>query len=265
MKILVPIDFSNYSINAFTYALGLANDIDAEITLFHAAHNKLPNNLNSMITVDDILLNESNTELNNLSLNNRTNTKVTILSKLGLANDLIADLCKKQDFDLIIMGTKGASAISKIIFGSITSSLIQKAKTPILAIPLDAKYESIKNIVVALDLKENYLKKLKLVSQIAIKRNAEVSVLNVKKQQQSNIDDNVIVSIEKSFNKVNHSYSFIDNNNIIETISNFTKHNKTDLLAVINKKYSFIDLLFHKSISETLAMNIGMPLLIIKE
>ena len=32
MKILVPIDFSDYSINAFNYALALAKEVDADVT-----------------------------------------------------------------------------------------------------------------------------------------------------------------------------------------------------------------------------------------
>lgn len=264
MKILVPIDFSDYSVNAFQYALALAKDIDAEITLFHAAHNKLADNLNSMITVDDILLKESNTALTEIYTNNKNNIKVTTLSKIGLANDLIIDLCKSNDFDLIVMGSKGATGISKVVFGSVTSSLIQKSKTPILAIPLSAKYDSIKSITIALDLKENYFENLSLVSQIATKRNAEVDVLNVKNQEVKSSNESAILSIEKSFNKVKHSYNFIENNNTIVTIKDFTQRNKTDLLAVISKKHSFIERLFHKSISENLAINITIPLLIIK-
>lgn len=265
MKILVPIDFSDFSINAFNYAVDLAKDFSGEVVLFHAAHNKITSDLNSMISVDDILLKEANDQLVNLiKTKENTGVKITYFSKIGLANDLIVSFCKELKVDLIVMGTKGATGINKMLFGSVTSSLIRKCKIPLLAIPINASYNSIKNITLALDLK-NEIKSIDLIAQIASLRNAEVNILNIKKEHsKGELEDKTIVFIEEKLGKTKHSYNFIENNNIIEGIENFISKSKTNLLAVISKKHNFIERLFHKSVSEALAIDISSPLLIIK-
>jgi len=44
-KILVPIDFSDYSVNACRYAVGLAERLNAEIKLLHVYYNPIINSM----------------------------------------------------------------------------------------------------------------------------------------------------------------------------------------------------------------------------
>jgi nucleotide-binding universal stress UspA family protein len=266
MKILVPIDFSDYSINAFEYAIEMAKDFKAEIILFHGSHNIQVVDVNVMITIDDLLLKESNDKLNALIKSKESsNINISAISKVGLANDLIYEISKENNIDLIIMGTKGATGLQKIFLGSITSSVIRKSKTSVLAIPSKTKYESLKNISIALDLKDNYTESISFAKQIALKRQAGIDILHIKKSKdKEEIKDESILSLEEKLDNINHSYVFLENNKTTNAILAHIKQQSTDLLVVISKTHSFMERLFNKSVSESIAMNASIPLLVMR-
>lgn len=266
MKILVPVDFSDFSINAFQYAIGTARDLQAEIVLFHASHNIKVVDVNVMISIDDLLLKESNDKLNDLIKSQDTqDVSVSYISKIGLVNDLITEVSKKENIDFIVMGTKGASGLEEVFLGSVTSSLIRKSNVPILAIPGDAKYESLKNITIALDFKDTYANNLSLVKQLAVKKDGEIDILHIKNTNgNADIKDDSILSLEEKLDPIKHSYVFLEKSKTTSAILEYIKQNNPDLLIVISKAHSLFERLFHKSVSETLAMNISIPLLIMK-
>ncbi len=69
--------------------------------------------------------------------------------------DLVVDealsLIADYKIDIVVMGTHGASGITELILGSNTASVIEKAPVPVLAIPANAVYTGINNVVYAYD------------------------------------------------------------------------------------------------------------------
>ncbi len=104
--------------------------------------------------------------------------------------DLITTLKKiiaVQQPDLIVMGTKGASGLKKILIGSNTVNVISKTKVPVLVIPEVARFENFlkkgkSRIVLATDLdlleNENALDILKEIALLIIE--PKIRVLSVR-------------------------------------------------------------------------------------
>ena len=64
------------------------------------------------------------------------NTSVKIVDDRGIqpAHD-IADAVREAGADLIVMGTRGHSAISGLLLGSVTQRMLHVAPCPVLAVP----------------------------------------------------------------------------------------------------------------------------------
>ena len=59
-----------------------------------------------------------------------------VAGRSGLAAHAIADAAKKDGADLIVVGTRGHTAIGGLLLGSVTQRLLQVAPCPVLAVPV---------------------------------------------------------------------------------------------------------------------------------
>ena len=62
--------------------------------------------------------------------------------------------------DLIVMGTKGASGLKEVLFGSNTVHVIKNAKCPVLAVPSEFVFESPREILFPSDYEVSFNEKL---------------------------------------------------------------------------------------------------------
>jgi nucleotide-binding universal stress UspA family protein len=58
-----------------------------------------------------------------------------VAGRAGIAAHAIADAAKNDDADLIVVGTRGHTAIGGLLLGSVTQRLLQVAPCPVLAVP----------------------------------------------------------------------------------------------------------------------------------
>jgi nucleotide-binding universal stress UspA family protein len=170
-RILMPVDFSDYSLNACRYAIGLASKLKAEVKLFHAYFKpvmEMPTyegahmyqvNFDKYFEEIEIKakrqLHELVHELESyIQKKNLGNIKVSATSANGFAEDAIAEIAEKYKPGIVIMGTHGIGEQTQGIFGSVTSRLIDRLTVPLLTIPAAATYQGIgkiKNILYATD------------------------------------------------------------------------------------------------------------------
>ncbi len=109
MKILVPCDFSKISNNAALYAAKFANQINAEIILFHVTwvEEKI-SDPNFPVKSRDCaaLAYELKSAVEGVKISFKVDAGFPIES-------LIEDYAVNNKIDLIVMGTKGASGLKK--------------------------------------------------------------------------------------------------------------------------------------------------------
>ena len=170
-RILVPVDFSDYSANACRYALGLAAKFKAEVKLFHAFFKpvmEMPTyegahmyqvNFDKYFEEIEIRAKRQLHELvHELQLymkkKNIKGVNLTVTTANGFAEDTIIEMHEKYKPGIVIMGTHGIGEQTEGIFGSVTSRLIDKLQVPLLTIPAAATYQGIakiRNILYATD------------------------------------------------------------------------------------------------------------------
>ena len=266
--ILVPTDFSKSANNATDYAVKLAEEFNMNLLLLHIFHVPIvppldiPVNIN---TIEDIQK-EKEDALKSKATAIKNNHKITVnyLAKMSFAVDGILD----EKADLIVMGMQGATHLSDVLMGSITTSVLRESKIPVFVIPEKSKYKKPIKIVFACDFEyQKNTEASDTLKGFAEKFDAKIAVLSVTESKQLETVEEVraVKKLEKSLMGLEHEYFFHSNENIVEEINELVTDQKADMVAIIPHKRSIIENLFHKSISKKLAFNTQVPLFVIPD
>lgn len=140
-RILCPVDFSEGSLAALTYALSIAQEADARLTVMHAI--EIPPELSEdpvspSFDIDAIHAAARAARLQRLrelvpaSARAYCTVETTVCE--GAAYDHILKVAVEQHSDLIVMGVQGRGAINLLVFGSNTVRVTRAATCPVLAV-----------------------------------------------------------------------------------------------------------------------------------
>lgn len=154
-RILYATDLSENSVYAFGYAVDLANQYDAEITLLHVIDKTMQNSqmwLDAYIDFEQVegslqkRIADTTEEIKNrlkvfldkkVANNSESADKVVAIEIChGFPADEI--LQKADDFhcDVIVMGTHGKGIVSRAFFGSVAKRVLRRVRKPVFIIPL---------------------------------------------------------------------------------------------------------------------------------
>ena len=128
-RILYCTDFSHNSEQARGYAISIAAEYNAELTLLHVAE-EAPD-----LTRAETTIAESTQGLDKLiSETERKNLKVRSAVRFGKPYEEIVRYATEANTSLIIMTARGGDAVDRAVFGSTTYRVIQLGPCPVLAI-----------------------------------------------------------------------------------------------------------------------------------
>jgi SulP family sulfate permease len=133
-KVLAPVDFSLHSADSLSIATGIAQQAGlAECTALHVYYDP------SVHRFDDhhsVSRGQEAVALENFIQSTRT-YGVNIVGLLEEGSNVartILRIATEQNFDLIVLNTRGRSRAASILLGSETSQVIMEANVPVLAI-----------------------------------------------------------------------------------------------------------------------------------
>ncbi|MEO8852615.1 MAG: universal stress protein, partial [Ginsengibacter sp.] len=188
-NIVVPVDFSDASYNAANYAAMLSNIFNSNIILVHAYMNPA--------AIDEIpshLLNQPGKELREVKedqvneyveiLRKKYTTRIEGIVREGAATPEILDVSNNKNASLIVIGMKGKGK-SNSVFGSNTTLVMRRSSVPVLVIPEKVEFKNVEVITLASDFDvETELSNYSLLKKIALKNNAFIQILNVRKGEE---------------------------------------------------------------------------------
>lgn len=272
-KILFPTDFSEVSNNAFIYALKLAESINAEIVTMHTYQLPEANYVNVaeyLYEVYDV------TELSNFENykdeipvlrkiaeeNNLGHIKMSHVLILGSVVPEIKKITENENFDFVVMGTKGATSLKETFFGTITTKVMNDVKTVVLAIPEHCKYEPIDKVLYITEYKPEESASFLKAMDFAKVFQANIECLRVETSHKE-VKNNYIndwSEINKNKEIIFHS---IKGDDVEGIILNFIDVHKINLIAMHVQHRNFFEKLFEISLSKKLAFHINVPILAI--
>ena len=266
--ILVPTDFSKSAKNATDYAIKLAKEFNMDLLLLHLYHVPITPPFDIPVPIDtteDIQKKKEDTLKNEATaLQNKNKINVNYSVKMNFAVGGI--LNEKADF--IVMGMQGATHLSNVLMGSITTSVLRESKIPVFVIPEKSKYKTPKKIVFACDFEyQKNTNAYDTLKGFAEKFDSKIAILNITKNKELETAEQTLAGkkLERSLIDIEHDYFFHNNENLIEEINEFVTDQKADIVAVIPHKYNIFENLFHKSISKKLAFYTHVPLFVIPD
>lgn len=264
-KILVPIDFSTTADNAVNYAIALAKVMGSEIVLLHTY--QVMNTTGMFISVESYIKGDVAKQMLKVAKKIEAELGASRVSTKIIKGDFVSvvvDIFNKQDFDLLLMGTEGANSVFETISGTYTSEVINKTKKAVLAIPDEATYKPLQNIVFAVDQKR--IQGPEVVAPLVSLAKAYDALIRIYHVEADDEDKGIDFTIEASLENVQHAFHYeMDADAISKHIEEFVEDYKPELLCMIRRKRPFVEQIFHKSATRREVLYSVIPLLILFE
>lgn len=270
-KILCPTDFSAVADNAIAYAAKLSQQVGAELTLFNVQSlldmTTMEVVRGKAMTIQGVMdrLEKECTEVARVfKISCYPEVEPSISSMIGLIET------RARDFDLIVMGSDGASDYYEKTFGSYTYNVIRSSNTPLLIIPPGCGFQAITLVVYAFDyLKDNDLPVKQLLPFINNVK-AELAVLDVVKEPHSYEVEEKIKGVQKMLkdsnrDKVTIMFDTIYSDEVADSINSYALRNEADVLALCSHHQSLIQRLFNKSVIKQVAEIASYPVFVFHE
>jgi nucleotide-binding universal stress UspA family protein len=137
--VLVPIDFSATADQALAYAIALAQQLQARLTLLHVL-DLTPVTMEDMTAgMTATLLDDLETDAQHLLQASRERVQRAGLQGenllvQGTPTQTIVDTAGEQGVDLIIMGTHGRTGLAHVLLGSVAEHVVRQGPCPVLVV-----------------------------------------------------------------------------------------------------------------------------------
>jgi nucleotide-binding universal stress UspA family protein len=271
-KILIPTDFSKNAEYALKVAAQIAKKNNGEIILLHML--ELPNQGSDAVvsgkSIPEIMF-FKNAAMNKLEdlmdADYLKGIPVSEIIQFELAFDGILNISKKNDVDLIVMGSHGASGFKEMFIGSNAEKVVRNSEIPVLIIKEENDNFEVNDFVFASDFSEEIKKPFEKVVAVAEKFGAKLHVVTINTPSNfkptavsESITHNFLANF-KSDAIVTHIYN---DTSIEGGVLNFANSINADLIGMSTHGRKGLSHFLNGSISEDLVNHSVRPVITFK-
>lgn len=285
-KILIPVDFSEYSMKACKIGINYAHSIQAEVMLMHAYFTPyfpsaipMGDTITYQISDEDsiqYIVKRVKTDMGNICAQINRQMEAGELPHLrydfvlreGLPEEEILSYSKEYHASLIIMGTRGSSQKDLDLIGSVTGEVIDANKVPVLAIPENIHYKDlsgVKNIAFATSFNQRDLVAFDRFMELFKNTEAEIHIFNVSTTE-NEWNEIQLTGISEYFKRQypgkSISHTVLDDGDLLTAIENFVRAKNIDLIALSIRRRNVLARIFNPSIARRMLFCSDTPLLI---
>lgn len=271
-KILVPTDFSEHAGYALKVAAQIARKNGGEIFLLHML--ELPHqgsdavgsghDLPEIMLFKNAAINRLEDLMDDPSL---ADLKVSEIIQFELAFDGIMNISKKNDVDLIVMGSHGASGFKEMFIGSNAEKVVRNSDIPVLIIKKEAGSFEVNKFVFASDFADEIKKPFAKVVEFANKFDAELHLVMINTPSSfkpTHVAQEIISGFVSNFSINKFSTHIYNDVNVESGVLNFTNHINADLIGMSTHGRKGLSHFFNGSISEDLVNHALKPVVTFK-
>lgn len=264
--IIVAADFSKASLNAASYAAELAVAAKKDLLLLHIVVVQVAFSEASLNLNIDELNSDAQQELDQLKDELRRKTKgqicINTLIRTGTFFNELKTACDNIHPYLVVMGSQGTTATERFVFGGHTVYAMKHLPWSLITVPLCAATADIKNVGLACDFDHTDKLAAEALVKFSADFQAKLHVLHVKNktsnQQQVQQEHTLL---EQRLKDANPDYHFVENDNVDNAIIEFASKQNLDLLVVLPKKHSILEMLTQKSHTRELVLKSQVPVM----
>ncbi len=276
IKILLPTDFSENSVNAIHYALNLFKNDECTFYLLNvyrvpylSSSDVAYINTGALMNLEEELKKNSEGNLKKLTenLSSKANSKHSFefITDYNFLTDAVKNCIKDKNIDLIVMGTKGATGAKEIFMGSNTGDIIMKVDQNVLVVPENVVYKEPREITFPTDYEIGYKPEdLSYLLSIAQKHKAAIRVLHIQHEPLTKKQLAHKKILEALLKDIDHSFHTLTGVQFENAVNLFTQsRGNVDMIAVIARHYGFFQRLFFRPKVEELSFHTRIPLLVL--
>jgi nucleotide-binding universal stress UspA family protein len=262
--IIAQIDFSEASINAHSFAAEVAKRSSAHLLVVHFSE-ETKEEADLKTKLEDIVF--------KFKKSFGTGSNCESFMVRGTLISTLKEMTETYRPSLVVMGTKGASGLKRILIGSNTVNFIAKTKVPVLVIPEVARFENFlrkgrNRVILATDLSDlkngSALDILKEIALLIIE--PKIRVLNVRPKDThldhvTRMERNALLSVFQP--EIESEPVTVFSSNIMSGINFYLNKNEdTGLVAMIARDSGH---LIQKHYTQEMASHTQFPLLVLHD
>lgn len=147
-KILIPTDFSSFSLAALEYVASLAVLYDARIYLLHVVPEDVlvapyPNvDLNSETIFRDTTEKAQEQMQHFVSDHFKHLHNINQVMRCGEPSNEIVKFVKEEGIDLIVMATHGRTGLAHMLMGSVAEKVVRRSTVPVLTVKPESMWNN---------------------------------------------------------------------------------------------------------------------------
>jgi len=262
-KILVPVDFSDTSSNALSYAIQLFGPSSLQITVLNVYGNRSTALL--MKNIDGVLEKDARRRMDELLESFKKEYPEVVFTSKIIKQQAVPAITAMGDsgaYDYIVMGTKGASGLKEVFMGSVAGGVVSKTKSPVIVVPGGHSFRPIKKIVFAVS--NNPFSDASVIEplrRIAGMQESEIKVLHIADKKTPQIEKalEAMVDLNPSVD-----YAF-GTGKTSKDLNEYLMKDFSGMVCLIRSKKGFMDRLLNESVTLKQTFNSPVPLLILHD
>jgi nucleotide-binding universal stress UspA family protein len=251
-QIIVPLDFSEESMNALEMALLISERNKADIQMVNVIDKKHfeEEQRVARAKLNDIVLKYENRL--------GSGVKLSFIVKRGMICEKIVNQADSFDESVIMVSSHGSSGFDEFFSGSKAFRIINSSDRPVIAIRHGIQARRIKKILLPIDYSPGTRQKVPFITELAKGLESQVHVLAVS----SGKDEELLQKLRSwsaqtaeylEENKIEHVTAKRNGESISDLIVEYAKAEKIDLISIMTEKNSSIsNLVFGNNVLELL-------------
>lgn len=271
-RILIPVDFSEYSIEALKIAAQIARKNNCEIILLHLL--ELPHQAGVMFgnsaSIPEIIFykNKAINMLEELSdAEYLKGLEVSIAIEINKVSEGIINSSEINNADLIVMGSHGTSGFNELLVGSNTEKVVRFSNIPVLVIKKETNEFKSRNFVFASDFSEETRKPFRRMLEFAKIFDSKlflVMICTPSSFSTTHATEKIMNDFISNYDIDNYSTHIYNDTNIENGIMNFAKSVDADLIGICTHGRTGLAHFYNGSIGEDLINHAIRPVITFK-
>jgi nucleotide-binding universal stress UspA family protein len=268
--VIVPVDFSDFSKQAFYQGVQLAGKLKADVLVVNVfAPVVVP--AEGMLYMDPQLQSgaEDRFELfvdelkGGMTKTDQAKVQISAEFRIGMVTQQIQELIRETPGSMVAMSTSGAGNLTKEILGSVSLWMVKNADCPVMLVPPTHDNLQFEKILFACDhfgLNDDAVAAIKYYSGSP---EAQIDIIHVFQKGSEYMDKGIEVLHESKEEQVKEVILF--DPEFLDSVQSYVRSNKIDLIVMERKDRGFWRELFHISRTRKMALYSEVPLLVLHD